>query len=288
MQLWRLTLVAALVSAITLSAFPDSAVAQSGSPPGVPCLSPYWDSDVSRWESLILQYAQERSLDPDLIAAVIWKESLGRPDGYGPVGAVGLMGLMPFEWRPSAEELKNPWTNLSWGARALAHTIRDGNGDLFYSLAAYNGGWKKIHLRVTRRYAADVLNHYARAVAMRYGLPADGQWMAIFASEGTPDPHTITVIGPQRPLVRYTERPWGQSDLPSVPAGVPPHATAITFADEHGIECQVNLWLVTEDGSPAIPPASQRTPSSHHLLAVEALHGTRHPDGQFRMQDINP
>jgi hypothetical protein len=270
MRRWRLTLAVALLAAVTILASPWPALAQSEGPPNAR-LSPYWGPAVSRWETIILQYAQERSLDPDLIAAVIWKESMGRPGERGPAGAVGLMGLMPFEWRPSAEELENPWTNLFWGARALAHTIRDGEGDLYYSLAAYNGGWGQIHLRVTRRYAADVLNHYARALAMRHALPADGDWVAIFAVEGTPDPHTITVIGPQRPLARYTERPWVQADIPTVPIEALPHATAITFVNGQGVECRVNVWLVAGDGSPLVHPAAQAISPIRHL-AAEAEH----------------
>jgi len=264
MQRWHLTPAAALLAAITVLALPCPTLAQSGGPADDPALSPYWDDAVSRWEPIILHYAGERRLDPDLIAAVIWKESMGQPRERGPAGAIGLMGLMPFQWRPSAEELENPWTNLSWGARALAHTIRDGKGDLYYSLAAYNGGWEQIHLRVTRHYAADVLDCYARAVAVRYGLPADGEWVAIFAVEGTAGPNTITVLGPQRPLTRYTERPWLQADIPTMPAGVPPHATVITFVNGSGAECQVNVWLVAEDGSPlaSSPPLAKAAMAS--------------------------
>ena len=270
MQPWRVIVAVTLLAAITTLAFPHPALAQSGSPPDTPALSPYWAPVVQRWEPIILEYAQKRELDPDLIASVIWKESRGWAQSRGPAGAVGLMGLMPFDWRPSAEELENPWTNLFWGARALAHTIRDGEGDLYYSLAAYNGGWGQIHLRVTRRYATDVLDHYARAVAARYGSPADGDWVAIFAVEGTPDPHTITVIGPHRPLARYTERPLAQADIPAVPASVPPHTTAITFVNEQGVECRVNVWLITDMDSPPVSPAVQTTSSSSHLAAEAA------------------
>jgi hypothetical protein len=246
----NLALAIALLAAITILAFPCPALAQGEDPPNAPVLSPYWDKAVSRWEPIILQYATQRSLDPDLVAAVIWKESLGRPRDSSPAGAVGLMGIMPFEWRPSTEELKNPWTNVFWGTGTLAHIVRDGEGDLYYSLAAYNGGWEKTHKRVPRNYAADVLNHYTRAIAVQYGLPADGDWVAIFAVEGMPDPNTITVIGPQHPLTRYTERPCDQADIPTVPADVPPHATAVTFVDEQGVECRVGVWLVAADGSP--------------------------------------
>ncbi len=148
---------------MVLSVSPCAALAQGGGLADAGALSPYWSPAVSRWEPIIVQQAQERGLDPNLIAGVIWKESLGRPTARGPIGAVGLMGLMPFDWRPSPDKLENPWTNAFWGARALAQTIRDGNGDLYYSLAAYNGGWERSHLAVTRRYAADVMAHYASA-----------------------------------------------------------------------------------------------------------------------------
>jgi hypothetical protein len=262
MHPWRTTLAVTLLAAIAVLAPSSPTLAQSGSPSDTPALSPYWRPAVSRWESIILQEAERRSLDPDLIASLIWKESRGLPHERGPVGAVGLMGLMPFDWRPSAQELEDPWTNLFWGARALAHTIRDGQGDLYYSLAAYNGGWGQIHLRVTRRYAVDVLDNYARAVAARYELPADGEWVAILAVEGASGPQTVTVVGPQRPLARYTERPWVQADVPTVPVDLPPHTTAAIFVDDHGVECRVNVWLVAQDGSPLTPPAVQTT-SSH-------------------------
>jgi hypothetical protein len=249
-------LLAVSLAAITSSVLPHPAVAQEISL-DAPGLSPYWNSAVTQWESLILRYADERDLDPDFMAAVIWKESLGRATARSAVGAVGLMQLMPRPNRPSPAELENPWTNLFWGARALAHTIRDGDGDLYYSLAAYNGGWGQIHLSVTRGYATGVLDCYSRAVAERNGLSADGEWIAVFAVDGVAASNTITVLGPHRPLARYTKRPWIQADVPTVPVGVAPHATAITFVNEQGVEGRVHMWLLAEDGSPLALPATQ-------------------------------
>jgi hypothetical protein len=256
MRPWKLGFAVVFLAAVAALSFSYPALAQNGSSPDEPGLSSYWGPAVSQWEPVILQYAQARSLDPDLIAAVIWKESLGRANARSVVGAVGLMGLMPFSWRPSPEALQDPSTNLFWGARALAHTIRDGNGDLYYSLAAYNGGWEQVHLRVTRRYATEVLDCYTRAVAVRYGLPEDGDWVAIIAVEGTPGPDTVTVLGPQRSLARYTERPC-QADVPGVPVGVPPHTTALTFVDGRGLECRVSVWLAAADGSPLARSVAQ-------------------------------
>jgi len=210
-------------------------------------LSPYWMPVVSRWENIIVRYAGRRDLDPDLVASIIWKESRGVSTVKGPTGAVGLMCVKPFPWRPSAEELENPWTNVAAGTRTLAQVIRDGNGDVYYALAAYNGGWDQIHLRVTRRYATDVLDSYVRAVAVRHGLSPDGGWTAVVAVEGLHDQTTVTVLGPDRPVARYTEKPWSRAEVPSVPEGRSADATLIRFEDKRGREVCVNLWLVEEE-----------------------------------------
>ncbi len=215
---------------------------------------------MGRWENIVVRYAERRDLDPDLVASVIWKESRGDATVVGPTGAVGLMCVKPFPWRPSAEELRNPWTNVAAGTRTLAQVIRDGNGDVYYALAAYNGGWNQIHLGVTRRYAADVLDNYVRAVAVEHGLPADGDWMAILAVAGLPDHTTVTVLGPGRSLARYTERPWSRVDVPSAPEGRLPDATLIRFEDERGREARVNLWFV--EGQASIPADKGDRPST--------------------------
>jgi hypothetical protein len=245
--------VLAVVLVAAAVVFPNTSAAQTGDDSSESVLSSYWPAVVSQWEPVIVHFAAERSLDPDFIAAIIWKESKGDPQAHSIVGAVGLMQLMPSSWRPSPEALEDPWINLSWGARAIAQTIRDGNGDLYYSLAAYNGGWKQIHLRVTRRYATEVMDCYARAVAVRQGLDEDGNWLAVFATEGVAGPHTITVLGPHRPLARYTDRPGFHTGPPMVPAGALPQTTIITFEDEWGAQAQVHMWLVSGDDSSLYP-----------------------------------
>jgi hypothetical protein len=253
MQFRYYALAVALLAAVTAFVFPYPACAQVGDstedePTDSSVLSPYWPYVVRRWEPIIVQYAEERDLDPDFIAAVIWKESKGNPEARSIVGAVGLMQLMPSSWRPNPQKLQEPTTNLFWGARALAQTIRDGDGDLYYSLAAYNGGWGQIHLRVTRRYATEVMDCYARAIAVKCGLPEDGRWLAVFATDDTTGPQTITVLGPHRSLARYTQRSGFQTDSLAMPAGAP-HATVITIEDEWGAQVHVQMWLITEDGS---------------------------------------
>ncbi|HIE39298.1 MAG TPA: lytic transglycosylase domain-containing protein [Anaerolineales bacterium] len=237
-------------------------------------LSPYWGPAVQRWEPIILEYAQQRGLDPDLIAALIWKESRGQPDARGPAGAVGLMMVMPkeagFSWRPTAEALEEPWRNVFWGARALSIVIRQSNGDLYHALAAYNGGWEQTHLRGPRRYAADILDTYARAVAVRCGLPAEGHWIATIAPVDRRARSALTVLGPQWPLTRYSARPV-DVHIPGVTTEPLPTAMAFFPPDGQDLDSRVGLWIVMDgriihgpqgqEASPLDPPFVRTGPS---------------------------
>jgi hypothetical protein len=262
---------AVFVAIILVASHVHPVLAQGDGPSDTSGLSPYWRPVVGRWEDILVEYGKRRQLDPDLVASVIWKESRGISTVQGPTGAVGLMCVKPFPWRPSPEELRNPWTNVAAGTRTLAQVIRDGSGDVYYALAAYNGGWDQIHLRVTRRYAADVLGNYVRAVAVEHGFPADGDWIAILSVEGLPDHRTVTVLGPDQAVARYTERPW-EADVPSVPVGTPPDATVITFTDEQGQEARVNLWLVQKSRASRGPAVSDASAAS--LVSRSSSNGT--------------
>ena len=209
-------------------------------------LSPYWHPAVARWEPIILEEAQRRGMDPDFIAAVIWTESLGRPYLHSPAGAVGLMGVMPkeagFSWRPTARELEDPALNVFWGTRTLSIIIRQARGDIYLALAAYNGGWEQIQLSGPRRYAEETLLHYARAVAVRMGLPAEGPWVATLAAVDPRARTGLTVLGPQYPLARYSARPVV---LRLTDAGAEGRPTALVFAprNEGDMDGTVGLWL---------------------------------------------
>lgn len=98
-------------------------------------LSSYWSSNVARWSDLILQYATEHSIDPDMIAAVMTMESGGNPDALSGSGAMGLMQVMPFHSCSSWE----PEQNISCGVGILAYY--EGRAeDWTRGLAAYNAG----------------------------------------------------------------------------------------------------------------------------------------------------
>ncbi|MCA9971629.1 MAG: lytic transglycosylase domain-containing protein [Anaerolineales bacterium] len=177
-------------------------------------LSPYWGAHIRRWSNEIGAVSAIYGLHPDLIAAVVEEESNGNHEVVSFAGAVGLMGVMPagpgLEWRPSVEELTRPLVNLNWGTAILTEIIRQSGGDVHTALAAYSGGWELAGSRIPRQYASSVLDHYARAVALRAGVSPTiaSQWtLAIEMRRGhvTPDPLLILGDQPLSGLQTYSE-----------------------------------------------------------------------------------
>jgi soluble lytic murein transglycosylase-like protein len=120
--------------------------------PNPPCrLSNKYPQEILQWCDLITAKAEQTSLAPDLIAALIWQESGGDPLAYSKSGAVGLMQVMPrdgiaanftcangpcFASRPTIEELQNPEYNLEYGTGMLAGLVKH-TGSLREALKAY-------------------------------------------------------------------------------------------------------------------------------------------------------
>jgi soluble lytic murein transglycosylase-like protein len=97
-------------------------------------------------ERIALALAREgrRSLvDPRLLVAVMLVENPWLdPTAESPVGAVGLMQVMPFHagaWGCPGTDLTHPETNICHGTRILAEALRRTRGDLDAALLRYNG-----------------------------------------------------------------------------------------------------------------------------------------------------
>jgi soluble lytic murein transglycosylase-like protein len=93
----------------------------------------------------IEQLAEREGLTPDLLRAVIDKESAYRPCVVSKKGAMGLMQLMPA----TAAEfgVKNPFDpveNIDAGARLLKKLVTRYGGDLALALGAYNAGPSRV------------------------------------------------------------------------------------------------------------------------------------------------
>ncbi|MBI5105568.1 MAG: lytic transglycosylase domain-containing protein [Solirubrobacterales bacterium] len=103
-----------------------------------------------RHEDIIRQQAQDKDLDPALIAAVIYAESRFIDDRTSAAGAQGLMQITPETAKDIArksggvqfrvEDLGTPQVNIAYGAYYLRYLLRRYGGNEALALAAYNGG----------------------------------------------------------------------------------------------------------------------------------------------------
>lgn len=108
-----------------------------------------------------------------LIRAVIQQESRFDPKALSPVGAIGLMQVMPFNATrlglANERELWVPRLNILAGVRLLAALLLHYHGDIVSSLVAYNSG-PKSPMAVpsngeTPAYVANILHFYRRFLA---------------------------------------------------------------------------------------------------------------------------
>ena len=99
--------------------------------------------------AIIREQAQDKHLDPALIAGVIFAETKFQPR-TSPTGAEGLMQIEPataeFLARRSGAttftlaDLGTPAVNIAYGSYYLRYLLNVYGGDEMLALAAYNGG----------------------------------------------------------------------------------------------------------------------------------------------------
>src|SRR6266545_4710080 len=117
---------------------------------------------------IIHEKAQKYDVDPALVAAVVETESKFHPQARSPVGAKGLMQLMPRTGRwLGASNLYDPEQNVDAGVRYIKYLQGRFDGNLKNTIAAYNGGEGNVKhyggvppFRETRSYVKKVLSRY--------------------------------------------------------------------------------------------------------------------------------
>ena len=91
---------------------------------------------------MVFAEARRAEIPPGLVFAVIDVESDFNRFAISPVGARGLMQIMPF-WQEEigrpGDNLFRPRTNLRYGCTILRHYLDREGGDILKALAAYNG-----------------------------------------------------------------------------------------------------------------------------------------------------
>jgi soluble lytic murein transglycosylase-like protein len=89
---------------------------------------------------LVEDSAKAQELKPELIRAVIRRESESYPCAVSEKGAIGLMQLMPDVAQQFGADPLDPKQNVQAGSRYLKQLMSRYKGDLKLALAAYNAG----------------------------------------------------------------------------------------------------------------------------------------------------
>lgn len=93
------------------------------------------------YDDIVAEAAHKYHLDPQMIHAVMQAESAFNAMAVSPVGALGLMQLMPdVAAELGADDPMDPRQNIMAGSRYLRQLLTSHGGNVRLALASYNAG----------------------------------------------------------------------------------------------------------------------------------------------------
>nr|WP_236759945.1 lytic transglycosylase domain-containing protein [Acinetobacter junii] len=160
---------------------------------------PSYSRNKNAFDQIIRQAAQQHGVAEGLIKAVMHTESGFNINARSPVGAQGLMQLMPATARRfNVSNAYDPQQNIYAGAKYLSWLLRRFNGNTQLALAAYNAGEGNVDkyggippFRETQDYVRRVTSRYQNLYASGLGMSnsssaQSGQVLAQSANYTTP------------------------------------------------------------------------------------------------------
>lgn len=153
----------------------------------------YHESEIAPLERVLLRYREDPALvrriawaltvearrvgvEPRLLLAVLLVENPWLdPTARSPVGAVGLMQVMPRHrggWPPCAPDLEDVESNICHGARIFSHYFHREGGDVERALLRYNGCVRGTNTPDCHLYPNHVYARAGRASILAWLRPA--------------------------------------------------------------------------------------------------------------------
>ncbi len=141
---------------------------------------PSYSRNKNAFDHIIRQAAQTHGVSEGLIKAVMHTESGFNVNARSPVGAQGLMQLMPATARRfNVSNAYDPQQNINAGAKYLAWLMKRFNGNTSLALAGYNAGEGNVQkyggippFRETQDYVRRVSSRYSNLYAGRINISA--------------------------------------------------------------------------------------------------------------------
>jgi len=138
---------------------------------------PSYSRNKNAFDQLIRQAAQQHGVSEGLIKAIMHTESGFNIKARSPVGAQGLMQLMPATARRfNVSNAYDPQQNIFAGAKYLSWLLKRFNGDTRLAIAAYNAGEGNVDkyggippFRETQDYVRRVTSRYQNLYASGLG-----------------------------------------------------------------------------------------------------------------------
>ena len=167
----------------------------------------YWEHAYPRaWESAVVASSKATSVPEELIWGIMRAESHFRQDARSPVGALGLMQLMPFTSRKVAglmswtgfevRSLLDPESNIKVGSRYLQRLLEKFSGRVPLVAASYNAGPHRVNAWIrgfgqldmdefiehipfleTRNYVKRVVRNYNIYSLLYHNAASAQQWL---------------------------------------------------------------------------------------------------------------